>query len=163
MKRSNKTLIVVLLSVISLAALPADRAEAIDLLEVKGTILAVDRVEKTIEITPDPVGDNVLIKGFPFDYLDRVLSDMDAFGDVTIAAGDCVTVVYFEEEKKEKVINRAVALTRYCRQCAVLCYEDSDGILIVEIEDDGDAYPVNKNPAEDDQGESHHHRNDKNK
>ena len=56
--------------------------------------------------------------------------------DVTIAADDCVTVVYFEEEKKEKVINRAVALTRYCNQCAVICYEDSDGVLIVEIDDD---------------------------
>ena len=141
-------------------ALPVDRAVGVDYIEVEGMIDAVDREEKTIEVTPYPVGDNVLLKGFPFDYLERVLSDMDPFDDVAITAGDCVTVVYFEEEKKEKVINRAVALTRYCKQCAEFCYENPDGILIVEIEDDGDAYPVNKNPAEDDPGDTHQHRKD---
>ena len=160
MRHSIKMLLAVVLTVMSLAVLPADRAEGVDLLEVAGTILAVDRVDKTIEIAPDPEGDNVLIKGFPFDYLERVLSDMDPSGDVAITADDCVTVVYFEEEKKEKVINRTVALTRYCNQCAVFCYEDSDGILIVEIDDDGDVYPVNKNPGEDDPGEGHQHRKD---
>ena len=160
MKRSIKTLIVVLLSVMSLAALPADRAEGIDLLKVEGTIFAVDRADRTIEIAPDPEGDNVLINGFPFDYLDRVLSDMGMFGDIEIAADDCVTVVYVEDEKKETVINRAVVLTRYCKQCAVTCYEDSEGILIVEIDDHGDFYPVNKHLDEDDPGESHKNRKD---
>lgn len=167
MKHSFKTLVISLLSVFSLAALPVDRAVGVDLLQVKGMILAADRVEKTIEVAPDPVGDNVLIKGFPFDYLERVLSDMDNFGDVTIAADDCVTVVYIKEDKNEKVINRAVALTRYCNNCLELCYDDSDdilryddleGILIVEIQDDGDAFPVNKNPEEDDPGESNQNR-----
>ena len=129
MKHSIKTPVVALLFVFSLVALPADRAWGVVLFEVKGMILEADRVEKTIEVAPDPEGDNVLIKGFPFDYLERVLSDMENFGDVTIAAGDCVTVVYLKEDKKEKVINRAVALTRYCNQCAVLCYENPDGIL----------------------------------
>jgi len=40
---------------------------------------------------------------------------MENFGDVTIAADDCVTVVYLKENKKEKVINRAAIelLTQY--------------------------------------------------
>ena len=164
MKHSFKTLVIAFLSVFSLVALPVDRAVGVDLLQVKGMILEADRVEKTIEVTPVPDGNNVLIKGFPFDYLERVLSDMEYFGDVAIAAEDCVTVVYLKEDKKEKVINRAVALTWYCHACQELCYDDSDdilsyedleGILIVEIQDDGDAFPVNKNPEEDDPGESH--------
>ena len=43
------------------------------------------------------------------------MSDIENFGDVTIAADDCVTVVYLKENKKEKVINRAAIelLTQY--------------------------------------------------
>ena len=172
MKHSFKTLVIAFLSVFSLVALPVDRAVGVDLdslLRVEGEIIAADRVEKTIEVMPELEGANVLIKGFPFDYLERVLSDMlsdmDNSCDVTIAADDCVTVYYIEEDKNEKVINRAVALTRYCKECRKSCYIsgaiqdlndlEQNGILIVEIQEDGDAFPVNKNPEEDDPGQSH--------
>jgi hypothetical protein len=150
-------------------ALPVDRAVGVDLdslLRVEGEIIAADRVEKTIEVMPEFEGANVLIKGFPFDYLERVLSDITDFVDVTIAADDCVTVYYVEEDKDKKVINRAVALTRYCNKCQESCYIsgaikdlndlEQNGILIVEIQEDGDTFPVNKNPEEDDPGKNHH-------
>ena len=63
--------------------------------------------------------------------------------------------------KKDRVINRAVKLTSYriggCvgSQCNPqnddACY-DGDDIVILEFDDDGDFYPVNKNPNDDGPG-----------
>ena len=85
MRNSTKTLLVVLLTLMSFLTLQTawaerpDPAES-DWLTASGEITDIDRDNSTITID-----DETVIKGFPFGYLEREM-------DVEFAVGDCVEV-----------------------------------------------------------------------
>ena len=91
MRQSIKTLLAVLLTVMSFSAVQTVWAEDDGWLTVTGTIIAEDREISTITIEGEK--GEIVIKGFPFGYLEREM--VVEFGEnFVIAVGDCVEVEY---------------------------------------------------------------------
>ena len=129
MKRSIKTLLVVLTAIMGFVSVQTVLADDIT---VTGEIIEVDRFLRTIVIE-DENGNLVEIQGIPFHnleiQLDGILDPLDPDEDgITIDAGDCVTVVYSEKELASgDVVNKWESLTTYCEECtSIECYEDED-------------------------------------
>ena len=162
MRHSNKTLLFVLLTVMSFLAVQTVWAQDGDWFTVTGTIIAIDRDISTITIEDD--GENkIIIAGFPFGYLERELGDNLGDDDFFINLGDCVTVVYAVVLCKCKDLpptkNIAIALTFYCDECGGEsvnnCYDDEEGIVFR----DDDLYPVDKSRHGDDSDQNQHRVN----
>ena len=125
MRISIKTLIVVLLAVMSFAAAPAVHAGEVK--DLSGTVDYVDPGGSEIGIINDEDGETVIIIGFPFHNLEVQLDDeldpLDPDEDgITIDAGDCVSITYYE---KYDEVNKWLSLTMYCEECSG-CYVDDD-------------------------------------
>jgi hypothetical protein len=125
MQLSRKTMHVVLLSIMSLVAVPAVRAD--DIIQVTGIIVEVDL--SIIVVEPEDGGNDIIIHGFPFENLEAQLDerldplDPDADG-ITIKKDDCVTVDYYEKENGlGDVFNKFESLTEYCQECTESCYD----------------------------------------
>jgi len=128
MERTIRTLIVVLLAVVSFVGVQTAIADDIT---VTGEIIEADRLFSTIVIE-DENGDLVAIQGFPFHNLEVQLEeeldplDSDADG-ITIEEDDCVTVVYSEKELASGgVVNKWESLLLYCEECTETepCFEE---------------------------------------
>ena len=128
MQRTIKTLIVVLLTVVSFVVVQTALADDIT---VTGKIIEADRLSSTIVIEDENL-DLVAIQGFPFHNLEVQLEeeldplDPDADG-ITIEEDDCVTVVYSEKELASgDVVNKWESLLMYCEECTETepCFED---------------------------------------
>ena len=138
MRHSIWTVLAVLLTIMSFSSVQTVWAEKpdppeSDWLTASGEITAIDPDNSTITI------DGIVIKGFPFGYLEREMAVV--FGeDFVIEVGDCVEVEYAIVVCRcsEGSKNIAVALNRYCHACEDNCYEDS-----IVLRDD-DFYPVDK-------------------
>jgi len=155
MRHSIKLLLAVVLTVMSFLAVQAVWAERPEVLEwstVEGIIEHIYPEDSTIVIKDE--GDILYtITGFPFGYLENELdSYFESELDIEIKKYDCVTVKYAEVRCKTVYKYIAVALTRYCEDCEVVCYEDVDGILLR----DEDLYPVDKSRNDDDDDHYHH-------
>ena len=97
MRISIKTLIVVLLTVMSFAAAPA--VQAAEVKPLSGTVDWVNPDDSEIGIINDEDGETVIIIGFPFHNLEVQLDDeldpLDPDEDgITMDAGDCVSITY---------------------------------------------------------------------
>ena len=123
--------------------------------EVSGKVIETLREESIILVSPggendEENNDPVLIKGFPYNYAERELEiELGAQQDsIAIENGDCITVKYIEDEKKNYIILKAAALTRYCGDCtrSDQCYDTLNGIIFLQ-EVDVKYLPVNKNPS----------------
>ena len=124
MRTSIKTLIVVWLTVMSLAAAPAVHAGEVK--DLRGTVDSVYPDDSEIWIINED-GETVIIIGFPFHNLEVQLDDeldpLDPDEDgITIDAGDCVSITYYE---KYDEVNKWLSLTMYCEECSG-CYVDDD-------------------------------------
>jgi hypothetical protein len=159
MRNSTKTLLVVLLTLMSFLAVQTAWAEKPNPPEsewktVSGKITAIDPDNSTITIDYGTV-----IKGFPFGYLEReIVETTDVFGDdFAIDVGDCAEVAYATvdcrcDEGSKKI---AVALNRYCEcEACENKYEDWSEINIVLRDDD--FYPVDKSRHGDDSDHNRH-------
>ena len=96
MRHSIKLLLAVVLTVMSFLAVQAVWAEKpnppeSDWLTVSGVIVEIERDISTITI--DDGENEIVIKGFPFGYLEREMA-VDFGYDFVIAVGDCVEVEY---------------------------------------------------------------------
>ena len=134
MERPIKTLLVVLVAIMSFAAVQAAQA---DEFFITGEIIAADRYLSTIVIASDKDGESVAIQGFPFHnlelQLDEELDPLDPDADgITIETGDCVAIWYDKNELKSgDVVNKWESLTAYCEECTVTetCFEDEDKMM----------------------------------
>ena len=132
MRRTVRTLLVVLAAIISLVSTPTARAEATEGIPkpVTGKIEKTYRDLSMIVIRfGEGAGDLVTIAGFPFHnleaQLDEVWHPLDSRADgITIAVGDCVTVEYSVNELCSKatcsgdVVYKWESLTAYCEACS---------------------------------------------
>lgn len=129
MKRAFRTLLVVLVAIMSFFVVEAVSADEIT---VTGKIQEADRDMSLIVIAPEEGGDPILIIGFPFHnlelQLDEVLDPLDPELDqITIREDDCVSVTYSEKElNSDEVVNKWEKLTMYCEQCTTFesCFGD---------------------------------------
>lgn len=125
---SIKTLLVVLAAIMSVVFVQAARADDI---AVTGEILEAYRSSSTIVIRPEEGGDDIVIIGFPFCYLEAQLDDIldPQYPDeivIRIDKGDCVKVDYSEEELASgAVVNKWESLTMYC-EAAECCKAEED-------------------------------------
>lgn len=131
MGRTIRTLLVIATYIICFVSVQTARAE--DTADIPNTVTG--KIEKTYRDLSEIVirfgegeEDLVTIAGFPFHnleaQLDEVWSTLDAEKDgITIAAGDCVTVVYSVNELCSKaicsgdVVYKWESLTAYCEAC----------------------------------------------
>ena len=125
MKISIKTLIVLLLTIMSFAA--AEAVYAHEVIELSGTVFDVDQNFSKIWITRDE-GETVKIIGFPFHNLEAKLEE-ELGEPITIDVGDCLTITCFV--KYDKAI-KWLSLTKYCvypESCeSDDCYVNEDGL-----------------------------------
>ena len=110
MRTSIKTLIVVLLTVMSLAAAPAVHAGEVK--DLRGTVDSVYPDDSEIWIINED-GETVIIIGFPFHNLEVQLEE-ELGEPITIDEGDCVEIEYYV---KYDEVNRWLSLTMYCQEC----------------------------------------------
>ena len=129
MRISIKTLIVVLLAVMSFAAAPAVHAGEVK--DLSGTVDYVDPGGSEIGIINDEDGETVIIIGFPFHNLEVQLEE-ELGETVTIAEGDCVAITYY---KKRNELNKWLSLTMYCAACSGCLVDDDDNQLHCDGED----------------------------
>ena len=158
MRHSIQMLLAVLLTVMSFLAVQTVWAEKPDppeseWLNASGEIVEIERDISTITI--DDGEKIIVIKGFPFGYLERKMADV--FGDdFVIMVGDCVEVEYAIVVCRcdEGIKNIAVALNNYCLDChRADCYGGS-----IQIRDD-DFYPVDKSRYGDGSDQNHQRSN----
>ena len=123
MRISIKTLIVVLLTVMSFAAAPAVHAGEVK--PLSGRVDWVNPDDSEIGIINDEDGETVIIIGFPFHNLEVQLDDeldplnLDEDG-ITIDADDCVAITYYVKKLiSEDEVNKWLSLTKYCQACLV--------------------------------------------
>lgn len=156
MRHSTKTLLVVLLTVMSFATVQTGWAnEEVLWPDASGEVVGIYRDLSTIVILDIDSGLEVTVAGFPFGYLEREL-------DIQIEEGDCVTVDYAAVLCKcDEMIykNFAVALTGYCEECPGSEAMDSCDVDNIVLRDD-DFYPVDKSRYGDEGDESRHRNND---
>jgi len=138
MRISIKTLIVVLLTVISFAA--AQAVHAGEVKPLKGTVDYVDPDGSEIWIINED-REAVIITGFPFHNLEVQLDDeldplnLDDDG-ITIDADDCVAITYYVKELiSGDEVNKWLSLTMYCEDCS---YCDSDECTDLDFCFEGD-------------------------
>ena len=147
MRHSTKTLLVVLLTVMSFSAVQTVWAEDGGWF-VTGVIDKIEPEISTITIIDSAKLEPISITGFPFGYLEREL-------DIVFVEGNCVTVEYAIVTCSRNVpVSKyiAVALIKYCENenCdGDDCYEDR-----IVLRDD-DFYPVDKSRNGDD--DDHYH------
>ena len=109
MRTSIKTLIVVLLTVMSFAAAQAVHADEVPL---SGTVYWVNPGGSEIWIQEGD--DNIVeIIGFPFHNLEVQLEE-ELGETITIDEGDCVAIEYYV---KYDEVNKWLSLTMYCQEC----------------------------------------------
>jgi hypothetical protein len=102
-----------------------------DDISVKGEIKEAYRSSSTIVIAPEDGGDDVIIIGFPFCYLEAQLDDIldHQYLDeviIRIDKGDCVKVDYSEEELVSgQIVNKWESLTMYC-EAAECCEAEEE-------------------------------------
>ena len=133
MRLSIRTLIVVLLTVMSFAAAQAVQAEDIVPIPLSGTVTKVlpDYSTIWIEYESDETFITVEIIGFPFSSLEDQLSE--AMGEIiTISVDDCVTITYYVKDLKDPDkddVNKFISLTAYCVECGFGddCYGEVPG------------------------------------
>ena len=158
MRHSTKTLLVVLLTVLSFAAVQAVWAyEEVSWPDASGEVVGIDRDLSTIVIHDFDSESDVTVAGFPFGYLEREL-------DIQIELEDCVTVEYAAVLCKcDEMIykNIAVALTGYCEKCSGSEVMDSCDVDNIVLRDE-DFYPVDKSRYGD-EGDEYRHRNNDNR
>ena len=129
MKLSSKTMLIVLVSIMSLVAVQAVRA--VEIFTVTGEIVLTDRDSSIIVLALEGEED-ITIHGFPFGNLEaqltKILVDSDG---ITIEVGDCVSVEYFKKELYSgEVVNKWESLMKYCEdeKCTESCYEPDDAL-----------------------------------
>ena len=121
MKISIKTFIVVLLTVTSLAAVPAVHAGEIK--PLSGTVDSVYPKDSEIWII-DEDGNIIEIIGFPFHNLEVQLDDeldpLDPEADgIKIDEDDCVSITYYVKDLLSgDEVNKWLSLTMYCEDCS---------------------------------------------
>ena len=128
MKHSSKTMLIVLVSIMSQCAVLKARADDIS---VTGRIVNVYRYLSMLVIAPDVGGDDIIIHGFPFRNLEAQLTEtLDPLApdedSITIEVDDCVTVEYSKKDILRYVFNKFESLTKYCEECTTTepCYGD---------------------------------------
>ena len=163
MRHSIKTLLVVLLTVMSFSVVQGVRAggpEPDKLLIAEGAIVEIDREVSTIKI--DTNSGVIEITGFPFGYLEREMA-VEFGEDFAMAVGDCVEVEYAIVFCRctDGSKNIAVELKSYCQATI------EDGCVDMDMEyclsdsvvlRDEDFYPVDKSRNDDDDDHHHHQR-----
>lgn len=143
----------VIVSVLLCLVLVPPAVSAEDLVfEVSGVVDKTIREDSIIIIDPfDPKEDPLLIKGFPYNFVERELESAlsQPKDSIAIEEGDCITILFIVDEVGlyNQTINRALALVEYCDECNYddTCYVDPVGIVFLEQEDN-EYSPVNKNP-----------------
>jgi hypothetical protein len=127
MGRTIRTLLVIATYIICFVSIQPARAQDDTVIPnpVTGKIEEADRYLSTIVIRYGEGAEHlVTIVGLPFHnleaQLDEVWDPLDSGADgITIAAGDCVTVVYSEKELCPEVkVYKWESLTAYCEQCS---------------------------------------------
>jgi len=128
MKTSLKTLIIVLLTVMSFAtAQAAFECDDQGSIELEGKVCAVQKDSKPYQIkiandlNCDNTDDIVEIFGVPFRDLERELSE-ELEKEVTIDEGNCVTIKYYETLYG---LDKFCSLLEYCDNCLEYC-DDCD-------------------------------------
>jgi len=137
MRISIKTLIVLLLTVISFAATQAVHADEVK--ELSGTVSYADPDRSEIWIAPQE-GETIIIIGFPFHNLEAQLEE-ELGEPITIGAGDCMTITYYVKKPLSKdEVNQWLSLEEFCdciqescgrEVCAwdeKRCYLDDEGL-----------------------------------
>ena len=144
MKLSSKTMIIVLVSIMSQCAVLKARADDISIIgrivnvlkaraddiSVTGRIVNVYRDSSIIVIAQE--GEKgITIHGFPFGNLEAQLTEtLDPLApdedSITIEVDDCVTVEYSKKDILRYVFNKFESLTKYCEECTTTepCYGD---------------------------------------
>ena len=118
-----RTLLVALIAIISLVCVPTARAQdTTDALPtVTGEIVGAYRELSTIVIEDEKseFGVRVTIVGFPFNNLEAQL-EAQLGEDITIEAGNCVTVEYSEKYLcSGEFVNKWESLKAWCEMCPV--------------------------------------------